>query len=289
MKPSEYKHGSCHYQNTVYLNGEYMPLADAKISVLDRGFLFADSVYEVIPSYGGKLFKLPEHIQRLSASLQAIRLDFACSSQSWHDILAPLLATGKNQSVYLQITRGVGPGRDHAFPKGITPTVFAMCSDITATDTSAGVSAISCEDNRWGMCQTKATSLLANVLLRQRAVELGAFDAILHREGYVTEGSSSNLFAVIDGVLLTPAKAPSILPGITRQVVLDLATQHGIANSETAITLAQLRSADEIILTSSIRELVPIVTLDDTPVGSGKVGAIFQHLRTLFAECKRAI
>lgn len=275
--------------NTVYLNGDYLPLSVAKVSVLDRGFLFGDGVYEVIPSYSGQLFKLHDHLHRLEASLKLIRLNFSYTSAQWLTILTPLLSKQKDQYIYLQITRGVSANRSHAFPIDVVPTVFAMCSDIKPlADAEKGVKAITMDDSRWEMCHVKATTLLANVLLRQQAVEQGCAEAILYRQGYVTEGAASNLFAVIDGVLITPQKTSEILPGITRQVILELAKKHAIQCTEKRISLAALQRASEIWITSSTREILPVVVLDLMRVGSGVPGSLWQKMNQLFQTYKRS-
>ncbi len=274
----------------VYLNGEYLPLSEAKVSVLDRGFLFGDGVYEVIPSYHGKLYRLQEHLQRLQSSLQQIKLSFDMELSAWLDILQPLLDQTRNQYIYLQITRGVAEKRDHAFPQEIHPTIFAMCSDIKPVEgLDDGVKAMTIEDSRWEMCHVKATTLLANVLLRQQAVEQGCAEAILHKNGYVTEGAASNLFAVIDGMLITPEKTAEILPGITRQVILELASKHAVSVSEEVISLEALRTASEIWITSSTREIVPVVELDSEPVGDGVPGPMWKKMMQLFQADKESL
>lgn len=274
----------------VYLNGDYVPLSEAKISVLDRGFLFGDGVYEVIPSYRGHLFRLKDHLARLQTSLERIRLDFSYDLGQWIEILEPLLDKEKDQSIYLQITRGVAPKRDHAFPKNPQPTVFASCSDIKpVSGLNKGVKALTIEDNRWEMCNVKATTLLANVLLRQQAVEQGAAEAILYKKGNVTEGATSNLFAVIEDVLITPENSSDILLGITRQVVLELAKKKGMTVNEKTISLDQLKTASEIWITSSTREIVPVVMLDDVKVGEGVPGAGWHAMHQLFQEYKRTL
>ncbi len=275
---------------TIYLNGEYLPLANAKISVMDRGFLFGDGVYEVIPAYAGKLFRLENHLERLANSLQAIRLQNPHTHEQWRDLLTPLLKPGADQSVYLQITRGAAPKRDHAFPQTIIPTVFAMVSGITPhTDPDNGVKAISMEDSRWKLCDTKAITLLANVLLRQTAVEKGCAEAILFKDGYLTEGAASNVFAVIDGVLTTPPKTPAILPGITRDIILELARKHTIPCSEEAISKDALKNASEIWITSSTREIIPVVDLDGAQVGNGKPGSFWLTFHKLFQDYKKSL
>ncbi|PPC91760.1 MAG: D-amino acid aminotransferase [Methylobacter sp.] len=273
---------------TVYLNGEYLPLDEAKVSVLDRGFLFGDGIYEVIPAYCGHLFRFHDHIVRLQNSLDSIRIQNPHSPEQWLAILSPLLDTSKDQYIYLQITRGVAPTRDHAFPKLVTPTIFAMCSDIAPfSGRTEGIKAVTLDDSRWDLCNVKATTLLANILLRQRAEEQGCAEAILVKNGLVTEGAASNLFAVLDGVLVTPPKGSAILPGITRDVILELAAQHDVPFREGNISLAELKTASEIWVTSSTREIVPVVILDNQPVSDGRPGPVWQSINRIFQEYKK--
>jgi D-alanine transaminase len=274
----------------VYLNGQYLPLADAKISVMDRGFLFGDGVYEVIPAYSGKLFRLEDHLERLANSLKAIRLQNPHSHEQWRNLLTPLLKKDLDQSVYLQITRGVAPKRDHAFPQNVTPTVFAMVSGITPhADADNGVKALSMEDSRWKLCNTKAITLLANVLLRQEAIDSGCTEAILFKGGYLTEGAASNVFAVIDGVLMTPPKSSAILPGITRDVILEIARKNNIPCSEQAISKADMKRASEIWITSSTREIIPVVELDAEKIADGKPGPLWKMFYNLFQAYKQSL
>jgi D-alanine transaminase len=274
----------------VYLNGEFLPLESAKISVLDRGFIFGDGVYEVLPVYNGQLFRLAEHLQRLDNSLQAIRLADPLSRQQWVDILTTLVAhnQGGDQSIYLQVTRGPAK-REHNFPQLIQPTVFIMSEAVQANLPSPGVKAITCPDIRWQRCDIKSIALLANILLRQQAVDVGAVEAILLREGYVMEGAASNVFVVIDGVAMTPPKSQYILPGITRDLILEVMQANQLPYQEIAITEAQLRSADEIWVTSSVREILPITTLDEKTVGSGKPGPIWSRVWQLYQNYKQQL
>jgi len=271
----------------VYLNGEYLPLAEAKVSVLDRGFLFGDGVYEVIPAYSGKLFCLEAHLARLNNSLSAIRLSLDLDTEQWLSILEPLLVEGDAQYIYLQVTRGVAEKRDHAFPEVCQPTVFAMCSPIVSFPGEKGVQAMTLDDMRWELCHIKATTLLANILLRQQAVDEGCAEAILIKDGYATEGAASNVFAVIDDVLITPPKNNEILPGITRDVIIELAQANQIAIQEDVISLEALELASEIWLSSSTREILPVTRLDNKPVGDGQVGPVWQAMQALFQEYKR--
>ncbi len=274
----------------VYLNGDYLPLFEAKVSVLDRGFLFGDGVYEVIPSYSGRLFKLQDHLDRLQKSLARIRLQLNYSTTQWLEILTPLLDKSKDQYIYLQITRGVAAKRDHAFPTDPTPTIFAMCSDLQPfPGVKSGIKALTMDDSRWELCNVKATTLLANILLRQEAIEKGASEAILYKKDYVTEGAASNLFAVINNILMTPKNTTEILPGITRQVILELARRHHIPASEDVISLQALKTASEIWVTSSTREIVPVVELDSEKVGDGKPGVIWHKMNQLFQDYKVSV
>lgn len=271
--------------NTVYLNGQYVPLDQAKISVLDRGFLFGDGVYEVIPAYQGQLFRMDDHLQRLENSLAIVRIANPHSRSEWRSILAPLLDDDKDQYIYLQITRGVAEKRDHAFPQNVPPTVFAMCSDIVPfAGAESGIKAVTLDDSRWQLCHAKTIALLANILHRQTALESGSAEAILHKDGFVTEGAASNVFAVLGGVLVTPPKTNAILHGITRDVILELAVSHHVPCRQAPIPLTALVSASEIWVTSSTREILAVVELDGQPVGTGHPGPVWQamnnHLQT---------
>lgn len=274
---------------TVFLNGEYLPLAEAKISVMDRGFLFGDGVYEVIPVYAGRIFRIEEHLRRLNNSLTDIRLDNPYTPQEWQAIFQPLLVSDKDQSLYLQITRGIAEKRDHAFPEKVTPTVLVMCTEVKPFEGKfTGIKAVTLDDTRWELCHIKAITLLANILLRQEAIDEGCAEAILIKQGYVTEGAASNVFAVIDGVLMTPLNNGSILAGITRDVILELAAQNNIPFSEQVIALEALQQATEIWVTSSTREIVPVVELDGLKVGDGKPGPLFRRMDTLLQAEKQA-
>ena len=276
------------YPQLVYLNGNYLPPEQAQVSAFDRGFVFADGVYEVIPAYGGRPFRLPQHLARLDNSLAGIRLVNPLSAPEWQKIFARLVEAngGGDQSVYLQVTRGPAP-RDHAFPAKIQPSVFAYAQAFKYPEPAqraAGVAAITVPDIRWQRCDIKAIALLPNVLMRQQATEQGAAEAILIRDGFMTEGSASNIFVVINNTLVTPPKGPFILPGVTRDLVLELARAHKIPCDERAVTEAELRKANEIMLSSSIKELLSITRLDGEPVGSGKPGAMQMRLHALYQD-----
>lgn len=275
---------------TVYLNGDYLPLDEAKVSVLDRGFLFGDGVYEVIPAYLGKLFRSADHWQRLENSLAIVRITNPHSRDEWQAICQPLLDTSKDQYIYLQITRGAADKRDHAFPEGVTPTVFVMSSDILPfTGTQSGIKAVTMDDSRWKLCHAKTIALLGNILHRQEAIDQGGAEAILIKDGYVTEGAASNVFAVIDGILVTPPKSNAILHGITRDVILELAAEHGIDYREDGISIAQLQAASEIWVTSSIREIIAVVELDGATVGDGTLGSVWHTMNHLLQAYKQSI
>jgi len=276
-----------------YLNGEFLPLADAKISVLDRGFVFGDGVYELVPVYSGKPFRLDEHLRRLQGSLDGIRLVNPYSAAEWRERILQLveLQDFADQSVYIQVTRGVAP-RDHAFPKGVAPTVFMFAQPlVTATpeQKAAGVCAVSAVDNRWLRCNIKAISLLANILLRQQAVDADCAETVMLRNGFLTEGAASNIFVVKDGVLCAPPPSSLMLTGITYDVVLELAAAHGIPHEVRAIAEAEVRSADELWMTSSTKEIMAIVKLDGVPVGAGVPGPLAIRMDALYQTFKREV
>lgn len=277
----------------VYLDGRFMPLADAKVSVLDRGFVFGDGVYELVPVYSRKPFRLEEHLRRLQHSLDGIRLANPHGIAVWRELIEQLVAQQDfdDQSVYLQITRGAAP-RDHAFPVGVAPSVFMFAQPLvsaTEAQKAAGVCAVTAPDIRWGRCDIKAISLLANVLARQQAVEAGCAETVMLRDGFLSEGAASNIFAVKNGVLLTPPPSRLILTGITYDVVLELAAAHGIPAELRAISEAELRAADELWMTSSTKEIMPIVSLDGAPVGDGKQGPMARQMDALYQQFKQQV
>jgi len=281
---------------TVYLNGTFLPLDQAMVPVLDRGFIFGDGVYEVIPAYGGKLFRLAEHLARLDHSLAGVRISNPLAHAQWDEILSELLRRNTapdnpDQYIYLQVTRGVAK-RDHAFPSGVTPTVLAMSNPLPPVPeafTTQGITAVTLPDIRWKYCHIKAIALLPNILLRQEAVERGATEAILIRDSTVTEGAASNLFIVKQGTVITPPKGPLLLPGITRDLILELAQAAGIAYREAAISEVELHAADEVWLTSSTKEIMPVTRLDDVTVGGGKPGPLWQRMTALYQDYKQQL
>lgn len=276
--------------STVYLNGEFKPLADASINVLDRGFTFGDGVYEVIPVFNRNIFRLDEHLQRLENSLNAIYMDNPLSKDEWHSIFKQLIEylEDTDQSIYLQITRGVSE-RDHDISLAEKPTIFAMSRPIVKKDLSSGIKAITNEDIRWQYCNIKAITLLPSVLLRHKAKEQGAKEAILFRDGYVTEGAASNVFVVEGDMVYTPPKTQQVLPGITRDLVVEILANNNINIIEAPVKLTQLLSADEIWITSSTWEIVPVVELDNKPVGKGSTGPMWEKANRFYQEYKKAI
>lgn len=275
---------------TAYNNGRFLPLAEVAISPLDRGFLFADGVYEVIPVYAGKLFLLEAHLERLSRSLDAVAIQLD-PPPDWQALLGELVTRngGGDQYVYLQITRGSAPVRDHRFPADTPPTLFAMASPLPDTRAARqGVAAVTRSDNRWDRCDIKSIALLPNVLLRQAAEQAGAAETILLREGRLTEASASNVFIVRDGALVTPPKSPHMLAGITRDFVLELAASTGIPTMQATVSEEELRTADEVWLTSSTREVTPVIRLDGKPVGGGEPGPVWGVIRAAFDQAKQA-
>lgn len=279
----------------VFLNGRFLPLAEACVPVLDRGFLFGDGIYEVIPAYGGHLFRLDAHLDRLGASLAAVRIDNPHDRAGWERMLQTLVdeAGPGDCSVYLQVTRGADVKRDHGFPPPeVRPTVFAMATPLHPPPRERlerGASARVMADIRWARCDIKAITLLPNVLLRQAALDAGDDEAILVRDGLALEGSASSLFIVADGILATPPKGPALLPGVTRDLVLELAQSHGLPWVERDIAEAELRRADEIWLTSSTREVTAVTRLDGVAVGDGRPGPVWRRMADWYRACKAAL
>lgn len=277
-----------------YLNGQFQPLAETGISPLDRGFLFADGVYEVIPVYHGRLFRLAEHLTRLDNGLTALGLHSGLESPDWESLLQELVARNGsgNLALYLQVTRGVSATRDHAFPASPHPTVFAMCSPLKPLPEPVrreGLRMVTLEDIRWRKCHIKTIALLPNVLARQQALDRGADDAILVRDGYLTEAAAANLFLVQEGEICTPAKDYRILPGITRDLILELAAADGIPCRETDLSASALETASEIWITSSTKEIVPVTRVDGHKVGTGTPGPLWQRMWGLFQDYKQQV
>jgi D-alanine transaminase len=277
----------------VYLNGQFLPLEEARVPVMDRGFLFGDGVYEVIPVYDRQPFRLEEHLSRLQDSLDGIRLANPHSVAEWTALIERIVrdAEWQDVGVYLQVTRGPGP-RDHAFPREIRPTVFLMPLELPAPPAELvanGVAAITAEDIRWSRCDIKATALLANVLLRQLSVDAGCAETLLIRDGQLMEGSASSVFLVKDGVILAPPKTRLILPGITYDVALELAGREGLPCRVRPIAEAELRAADEIWITSSTKEILAVTRLDGRPVGDGRPGPVYRRMIALYQAYKHTV
>jgi D-alanine transaminase len=280
--------------SAVYLNGAFMPIEEARVPVMDRGFLFGDGVYEVIPVYARRPFRLAEHLRRLKNSLDAIRLTNPHSDADWSDLIGRVVAAAEwaDQSVYLQVTRGADNKRNHAFPQVVVPSVFIMTEALptpSAAQRSEGIAAVSAADNRWLRCDIKATSLLANCLLRQLAVDAGCAETVLFRDGYLSEGAASSIFAVKNGILLVPHKSHLMLPGITYDVVLELAAAHGLAVHVRDVAEAEVRGADELWLASSTKEVLPIVSLDGQPVGHGRPGPVYAQMAAWYQQFKMTL
>jgi len=269
----------------VWVNGRFMPLEQATISPMDRGFLFGDGVYEVIPVYDGRPFGLDEHLERLARSLEAIRLDLGAAAPDWRALITQLVAHngGGNQAVYIQVTRGAPAVRGHGFPTGTEPTRVLMSWPITFGDADSlddvePVRAITLDDIRWQRCDIKSVSLLPNVLLKQQALDAGVEEAILLRDGRITEAAAANVMLVCDGTIVSPPTDHHILPGITRFWLQRLANREGVEWLERPVDACELATADEIWLSSSTRELVPVVELDGRPVADGVPGPLWRRL-----------
>jgi D-alanine transaminase len=275
----------------VFLNGEFLPLGEAKVPVLDRGFIFGDGVYEVVPVYSKVPFRLDEHLARLERSLAAVGIRNPYTREQWRGFVAGVIDRQDfdDQGVYFQVTRGVAK-RDHAFPKSAPqPTVFMMSNPLVpppAALVESGAAAITARDNRWLRCDIKSISLIGNVLLRQLSAEADAVETILFRDGNLTEASSSNVFVVKGGVVQSPPKNELILPGITYDVVVELARANGVPLEFRTITEAEVRGADELWVTSSSKEVLAITQLDGRTVGDGRPGPHFRRMFKLYQDFK---
>ena len=277
----------------VFLNGRFVPLEQATVSVLDRGFIFGDGVYELIPVYSRAPFRMDEHLARLERSLAAVRIANPYAREKWRSVILELVAQQpwEDQGVYLQVTRGVAK-RDHAFPAGVEPTVFAMSNPLVNPPrdlVEKGVAAVSAPDNRWLRCDIKSISLIGNVLLRQASADAGAAETILFRDAVLTEASASNVFVAKNGRLLSPPKSNLILPGITYDVVVEIAQQLGLPLEFRDVREAEVRAADELWVTSSSKEILAVVELDGKPVGDGKPGPLFRRAWGGYQEFKRRV
>jgi D-alanine transaminase len=275
---------------TVYLNGKFLPLEDAKISVLDRGFIYGDGVYELIPVYHRQPYRLPQHLARLQRSLDGIRLANTHSDAQWGEIIRELIARQpfEQQGVYFQVTRGVAK-RDHAFPVGVPATVFMMSNPLvlpTKEQVERGVAVVTAADERWLHCDWKTISLLGNVLARQFAAERGAAETVLFRNGYLTEASASNVLVVLKGKIVAPPKDNLILPGITYDAASELAREGGLPFEVRPVTKDEAFAADEMWLSSSTKEVLAVTTLDGKPFAGGRPGSMFKRMHALFQASK---
>jgi D-alanine transaminase len=277
----------------VFLNGKFMPIEQAQVPVLDRGFIFGDGVYELVPVYSRIPFRMDEHLARLERSLAAVRIRDPYSRAEWRDIILQLVAKQpfEDQGVYFQVTRGVAK-RDHAFPKDAAPTVFLMSNPLVTPPQALverGAAAVTAVDDRWLHCDIKSISLIGNCLLRQVSADAGAVETILFRDGKLTEASASNVFVVRRGVILSPPKSNLILPGITFDVIAELAQGAGLPLEFRAVAEAEVRGADEVWVTSSSKEVLAIVSLDGKPVGDGRPGPLFRRMHGLYQEFKQKV
>lgn len=275
---------------TVYLNGAFLPIEDAKISPLDRGFIFGDGVYEVIPYYAGRGLRAVEHLKRLQRSLDELDIANPYPLDQWQSIIETLIQKngGGNLAVYIQVTRGVAK-RDFPPPAGISQTVFLMANTLASPKAEIyekGISAVSLDDNRWLRCHIKATALLGAVMLKHEGNQAGADEVVLFRDGYLTESSASNIAVVKNGVILCPPLDNLILGGITYELMMELARKAGMPLEVRRVHRREVKKADELWIMSSTKEVVPIVKLDEKPVGTGLPGPVFQRMRVLFNDYK---
>ena len=276
----------------IYLNGTFLPIEDAKISVLDRGFIYGDGVYELIPVYGRRPFRLPQHLARLQRSLDGIRLANPHTDAQWTAIVAELVARQPfdDQGVYFQVTRGVAK-RDHAFPQGVPPTVFMMSNPLatpSAEQVARGVAVVTADDNRWRRCDLKTISLVGNVLMRQLAADAGAVETVMFRDGWLTEASASNVLIVTGGTIVAPPKDNLILPGITYDATEAFAREAGLPFEMRPVAKAEALAADEMWLSSSTKEVLAVTTLDGQPFAGGVPGPRFREMHAIFQRKKRA-
>ena len=277
----------------VFLNGRFLPLEEAKIPVLDRGFIFGDGVYELVPVYSRVPFRVDEHLGRLERSLAEVRIRNPYSRAQWREIIDTLIVQQpfEDQGVYFQVTRGVAK-RDHAFPAGVEPTVFLMSNPLVNPPRELvenGAAAVTAVDNRWLRCDIKSISLLGNCLMRQISADVGAVETIMFRDGRLTEASASNVFIVSKGTIVAPQKSNLILPGITYDVVVEIARLQRMPIELREVTEAEVRAADEVWVTSSSKEVLAIVTLDGRQVGSGRPGPVFRRMYQGYQDFKHTV
>lgn len=277
-------------EQTVHLNGALLPIADAKISVLDRGFIYGDGAYELVPVYHRQPFRMPQHLARLQHTLDGIRLRNPHTRDEWQRLIGELIARQPfdDQAVYLQVTRGVAK-RDHSFPADATPTVFMMSNPLptpSREQVERGVAVVTAEDNRWKRCDLKTISLLGNVLMRQLATDAGAAETVMFRDGWLTEASSSNVLVVRGGTIVAPPKDNRILPGITYDAALEFARDADLAIDIRPVSKAETLEADEMWLSSSTKEVIAVTTVDGRPFGGGVPGPVFRRMYDVFQARK---
>lgn len=283
-----------------YLNGAYSRLCDAKVSVLDRGFIFGDGVYEVLPAYEGRIFRFDQHMARLERSLAELRIPNPLSSAEWLAIARKLIqslceaGTSVNQIIYIQVTRGVAP-RDHVMPSGLSPTVFVMASEMklaSPAQREQGVACVSADDFRWQKAHIKSTSLLGAVFARQISADAGAVETVMYRDGYLSEGAASNVWVVKDGVVMGPPKDNLVLEGIRFSLIEEICREEGIPYQLRRISREEVLDADELLLSSATKEVLPITTLDGVPVGNGSTrgrpGSVYARLYAGYQRAKAA-
>lgn len=280
--------------NVVYLNGEFLPIEQATVSVMDRGFLFGDGVYEVIPVFGSNMLRVNEHLQRLHNSMRLVHMQTAMNDVEWRQLFKSLLEKnpGTDRAIYLQVTRGVYPTRDLSIKPEYRPTIFAMVIQVRPVPMEVleqGLRTVTVDDFRWHACNIKSTSLIANVMLRHQASDANVIDAILVREGEVTEGTASNIFIVKQGLVITPPRSRHLLPGITRDLVLELAEAHAMPCEVRPIAEAELAAADEIWLTGSIREIAPVIELNGKAVADGVPGPLWRKMIAIYQQHKQEL
>ncbi|HOB95705.1 MAG TPA: D-amino acid aminotransferase [Aquabacterium sp.] len=277
-----------------HLNGQTLPLRDAKVSVLDRGFIFGDGIYEVIPVYGRRCFRFDEHMARLGRSLGKLRIANPHGRDGWLALVRELIAAqpADDQLVYIEITRGVAL-RDHVMPEGIAPTVFVMTSPMkppSAEQRHQGVACVTARDFRWERGDIKSVSLLGNVLARQISADRGATETVMFRDGWLTEASGSNVWVVHEGALLGPPKSEHVLDGIRVDLLAELCAEVGIAYNLRPIAESDVHAADELILSSATKEVLPVTRLDGEPVGHGalrgKPGPVYARLYEAYQRAK---
>ena len=281
--------------STVYLNGDYIPMEEAHISPMDRGFLFGDGIYEVVPSYNGNLVGFGPHMERMRNGLEAIEIDPGIDENGWRDIAEQLISRngGGNLGLYFHVSRGADSRRDHAYPTHITPTIYAFAFEIPPEPAPEKARArafrvTTAQDMRWKRCNIKSTALLGNVMHYQKGHAAGSDETVLYNaDGEITEAAACNVFVVKDGVVATPLLDDQKLPGITRQMLVEILRRDGsIPVEERVVTLSELQQADEVWLTSSSKEVVPVIAIDDQPVGDGNIGDVWLAAQTLYTKHK---